>query len=254
MAPPPSAALVSVVMPVYNGERYLGEALASVRAQGHAAVEIVVVDDGSTDRSVAIAREAGPGVRLVPQPHGGLPTARSRGVQEARGAYVGFLDCDDVWTGDRLAVQLGILEGHPEVGIVLGHTRRMWSASDSGETRMTEAELALNLGAALIRRSVFDAVGLFDEAISHSHDWDWFMRAREQGIVLVVHDEVTSLYRRHGGNMTNQWAESMTSFAQMIQKSIARRRTRGPALSLPPLPSLADYLRTRTPGPRTDGA
>jgi glycosyltransferase involved in cell wall biosynthesis len=255
MPPSGSSALVSVVVPVYNGETYIGEAIDSILRQGNAPIEIVVVDDGSTDRSAAIAREAGVDVRVISQPHRGLPAARNHGLLEARGTYVGFLDCDDVWTEHKLAVQLEILGRHLEIAVVLGHTRRMWTSpcSDgvSVETRLDDPVLALNLGAALIRRSVFDVVGRFDEAITHSHDWDWFMRARELEVVLVVHDEVTVLYRRHGGNMTNQWPESMTSFAQMIQKSIARRRSQGPATSLPPLLRLDEYLgrrRTRTPG------
>jgi glycosyltransferase involved in cell wall biosynthesis len=241
-----SSLLVSVVVPVHNGERYLHEALASVLRPGHAPVEIVVVDDGSTDRSAAIARDAGAEVRVISQPHRGLPAARNHGLREARGEYIGFLDCDDVWTEQKLAVQLGILGRHPEIAIVLGHTRRMWASPSpgglAGETHLAEAELALSLGAALIRRSAFDTVGHFDEVISHSHDWDWFMRARELGVVLVVHDEVTTFYRRHGGNMTNQWSQSMTSLVEVVQKSIARRRAHGPATSLPPLPSLRDYL------------
>lgn len=254
MAPSGSDALVSVVVPVYNGERYLDEALGSILRQGHAPIEILVVDDGSTDRSAAIARDAGAAVRVIAQPHRGLPAARNRGVAEARGEYVAFLDCDDVWTERRLALQLGILRRQPEIAIVLGHTRRMWTSPAAGgapcETRLAETEVALSLGAALIRRSVFDLVGGFDEALSHAHDWDWFMRVRERGVVLVVHDEVTQLYRRHGDNMTNRWSESMTSFAQMIQKSVARRRAHGPAASLPPLPSLDDHLRRgRKPAP-----
>ena len=253
--------LVSVIVPVYNGEQYLNEALDSIRRQGHPAIEILVVDDGSTDRSAQIAREAGPGVRLLSQPHGGLPVARNHGLLEAKGEYIGFLDCDDVWTEEKLSTQLDILGRYPDIAIVLGHTRQMWRLPTAdgtpGEMRMADPVLALSLGGALIRRTAVALVGRFDEAISHSHDWDWFMRARELGVVLVVHDDVTVLYRRHGGNMTNQWSETMTSFAQVIQKSIARRRSQGQAISLPQLLTLADHLRhgaTRMPmGGRTAG-
>jgi glycosyltransferase involved in cell wall biosynthesis len=242
-----TAPLVSVVVPVHDGEKYLGDALASAARQQYPALEILVVDDGSTDRSAEIARAAGPDVRVIPQPHSGLPAARNHGVREARGEYVGFLDSDDLWTDGKLAIQLRILERHRDIAVLIGHTRRMWQSTAEGTpgaVQLGDTELALSLGAALIRRSAFDVVGHFDEAISHSHDWDWFMRARELGVTVVVHDEVTALYRRHGGNMTNQWAASMTSFAQMIQKSIVRRRSRsGLAASLPALPSLAEYLR-----------
>jgi len=241
-----TSALVSVVVPVHNGEEYLREALDSIGRQAHVPIEIIVVDDGSADQSAAIARGAETDVRLISQHHRGLPAARNQGLMAARGEYIGFLDCDDLWTEHKLALQLGILGMYPEIAVVLGHTRRMWRSPTghgaSIETHLDEPVLALNLGAALIRRSTYDVVGRFDEAISHSHDWDWFMRARELDVVLVVHDDVTVLYRRHGGNMTNQWSESMTSFAQMIHKSIARRRSQGAATSLPHLLSLDEYL------------
>lgn len=240
--------LVSVIVPVYNGERYLREAVESIRRQPHPHVEIIVVDDGSTDQSAALAESLGPPVRLIRQPHRGLPAAHNQGLAASGGEFMAFLDCDDLWTEDKLAIQLALLREHPGIDIVLGHTRRMWMAASGGGGTLTrqvsEPVLALMLGAALIHRSVFDTVSTFDETITHSDDWDWFMRARELGVRLVVHPEVTVLYRRHGENMTNQVAESMTSFAKMLQKSIARRRTQGRLVSLPELPSLEDYRRS----------
>ncbi|HXJ83056.1 MAG TPA: glycosyltransferase [Candidatus Methylomirabilis sp.] len=239
--------LVSVIMPVYNGEAFLREAVESIRRQPHPRLEIIVVDDGSTDDSASLAESLGPPVRLVRQPHRGLPASHNQGVAVAGGELMAFLDCDDLWTEDKLAIQLAILREHPGIDIVLGHTRRMWMAAGGDGTltpRLSDPILALSLGAALIRRAVFDTVGRFDEAITHSDDWDWFMRARELGVCAVVHPEVTVLYRRHGGNMTNQVGEGMSSFATMLRKSIARRRAQGKLASLPELPSLEDYRRS----------
>jgi glycosyltransferase involved in cell wall biosynthesis len=243
-----AAPLVSVIVPVYNGEKYLGEAVESIRRQPHPRVEIIVVDDGSTDQSAALAERLSPPVRLIRQPHRGLPAAHNRGVAAAGGDFIAFLDCDDLWMEDKLSIQLALLREHSGIDIVLGHTRRMWMAAsgDDGILRrhVSEPVLALSLGAALVRRSVFDTVSTFDETITHSDDWDWFMRARELGVRLVVHPEVTVLYRRHGGNMTNQVGESMVSFARMLQKSIIRRRAQGTPASLPTLPTLDDYRRS----------
>jgi glycosyltransferase involved in cell wall biosynthesis len=244
-APPSATPLVSVIIPVHNGEAYLGEAVASVRRQSGAALEIVVVDDGSTDGSAAMAGGLGADVRLIRQPRAGVTVARNRGLGSARGDLIAFLDCDDVWTDDKLATHVPILLEHPDIAVIVGHTRRMWTTPD-GITHLTGPELALHLGAALIRRSAFGTIGLFDEILTHCEDWDWFMRARECGIQVVVHPEVALLYRRHGGNISNQWSVGTAAFARMIRKSIDRRRSGGPGVaSLPDLPSLDQYLRER---------
>jgi GT2 family glycosyltransferase len=111
---------------------------------------------------------------------------------------------------------------------------------------LTEPELALHLGAALIRRSIFERVDAFDETVSHAEDWDWFMRVRERGLTVVVHPEVMLLYRRHGDNMSNNERETRAALVRMIHRSIGRRRSQGGDLApLPDLPFLDHYLRGR---------
>src|SRR5437667_12630279 len=111
--------LVSVVIPCYNGERYLAEAIESVLAQRYEPLEIIVVDDGSTDRSAEVARHFGDAVQYVCQPHAGAAAARNRGVGLATGDLIAFLDADDVWTEGRLARQVQVLEADPSVGMVM---------------------------------------------------------------------------------------------------------------------------------------
>ena len=245
-----ASAQVSVIIPVRNGESYLGEAIASVRRQSRAPLEIVIVDDGSTDGTAAVVETLGSDIRLIRQPHSGVTVSRNRGVRAARGDLIAFLDCDDVWTDGKLATQVPILLEHSDIQVALGHTRRMWTpaARDGASSglRMTEPELALHLGAALIRRSTFETIGAFDETLPRAEDWDWFMRLRERGALVVVHPEVTLLYRRHGGNMSNEWGEAGPALVGMIHRSIARRRSLGgDATSLPDLLSLDQYLRRR---------
>jgi len=226
----PADAGVSVIIPVYNGERFLREAIASARRQSIAAIEIVIVDDGSTDGTAAIAETLGRDVRLIRQPHSGVTVSRNRGIAAAQGAFIAFLDCDDIWTDDKLALQVPMLREHPDIQIALGHTRRMWisPARDGAASGvcLTEPELQLHLGAALIRRPIFESVGAFDESLSHTEDWDWFMRVRERGLVVVVHPEVTLLYRRHGGNMTNDGPQARAAMVRTMHRSIARRRSK----------------------------
>jgi glycosyltransferase involved in cell wall biosynthesis len=234
--------VVSVIIPVYNGEQYFVAALESIVVPDSVAVEVIVVDDGSTDGSAAIAADRSPSVRLIRQEHGGLPRARNRGLAEARGSLIAFLDADDLWSPDKLTLQLAAVERYPDVAIVLGRTRRMWAAapaSGTGELAYSEPELALSFGSGVVRRSVFDAVGHFDESFTYCDDWEWFMRARELGVPIGVHPEVTLYYRRHEGNMTNDTATGNHFFARMLRESVQRRRARG-AAPLPPLIQLAD--------------
>src|SRR5438552_10684660 len=99
--------LVSVIMPVYNGERYLAAAIRSVLAQTYTAAEVIVVDDGSTDDSAEIVHKFGTAVRYESQLHRGSPDAsRNRGVELARGEYLAFLDQDDLWTNNKLELQV----------------------------------------------------------------------------------------------------------------------------------------------------
>src|SRR5687768_9695612 len=119
--------LVSVIVPVHQGERYLGEAVESVLAQTYAPIELIVVDDGSTDRSADIARGFGPVVRYVYQVNAGQSAARNHGVRLARGPLLAFLDDDDSWSPGKLALQVAALASDPCLEAVFGHVRQFVS-------------------------------------------------------------------------------------------------------------------------------
>ena len=113
-------ALVSVIIPVRNGEAYLGAAIESVLAQTIPPLETIVVDDSSTDGSARVARSFGERVRYTSQPRGGSAAARNRGIQLARGNFFGFLDADDVWLPEKLAIQTAAFAADPELDLAFG--------------------------------------------------------------------------------------------------------------------------------------
>ncbi len=115
--------LVSVIIPAYNAAQFLREAVASVRAQGYSPIEIVIVDDGSTDNTAETIRSLGEGIRYVRQANAGPAAARNRGLAEARGEWVAFLDGDDLWPADKLRVQAARLEADPSLDVVLGRVQ-----------------------------------------------------------------------------------------------------------------------------------
>jgi glycosyltransferase involved in cell wall biosynthesis len=234
--------LVSVVIPVFNGERFLREAVQSVLDQEYSDVEIIIVDDGSTDGTANVARSLPETVRYLHQRNQGPAAARNRGIEHARGSLIAFADADDLWPADKLALQLPYLISDPKTDIVLGRIQQVrLSETDTGHTRaeeFAEPAFSVNLGSAIIRKSVFERVGLFDETMRYSEDVDWFLRAREAGAAIVTIDAVTLLYRQHEQNMTRGKSTSELNVLKALKRSLDRRRERtGFAPALPNFPS-----------------
>jgi glycosyltransferase involved in cell wall biosynthesis len=218
-------------MCVLNGERFLEEALTSIDGQRYPSVEIVFIDDGSSDRTGDIATSGIGPVRYTYQENRGVPAARNTGVDLAEGDYLTFLDADDWWAPGRLEYQIQLLEANRDIDIVLGHTRRTWARDTAtpgqAGAHFTEPEVALSLSAALIRRSVFERIGRFNESLRYCDDWDWFMRAREVGVTIATHPETVLFYRRHEGNITNDTGGGNRDFARVLKASLDRRREAG---------------------------
>jgi glycosyltransferase involved in cell wall biosynthesis len=224
-----SAPLVSVVVPAFNATRFIGEALASIARQEYEPLEIVVVDDGSTDGTAQAAREFGVRLTLIEQPNRGPAAARNRGIAAAQGGLIAFLDTDDLWPDGKLALQVPRLSEDSTLDVVLGQIR--YEALDDRTLdgiRFDEPDGVLtnvNLGAGLFSRNVFDRIGLFDESLRFSEDQDWFLRAREAGARIAVLAEVTLLYRLHAGNMTRGKSARELALARVLKRSLDRRRT-----------------------------
>ncbi len=243
---------ISVIIPVYNGAKFLPEAIANVEAQQHPALEIIVIDDGSTDDTATVAAQLaadriganrGDRLRYLHQPNQGPAAARNHGLKTAQGEFIAFLDVDDQWPINKLNHQLAAFAANPHLEIVNGYVQMLQAVpTASGEVTFQprhEPLVSFNLGSALFRRSVFDRVGLLDASQIHSEDVDWFMHARELGVAMVVLEEVTLLYRKHGDNLTGDRDENLKGFLHALHKSIRRRRQQGESTSS--LPQL-DYL------------
>ena len=232
--------LVSVVIPVFNGERFLREAVQSVLDQKYSPIEIIIVDDGSTDGTATVARSLGETVRYLRQENQGPAAARNRGIEHAQGSLIAFADADDLWPSKKLELQLPYLINDAAIEIVMGRIQQVrLSKTVNGQTQaeeFAEPAFSVNLGSAVIRKSVFERVGLFDETMRYSEDVDWFMRAREAGAAIVTIDAVTLLYRQHEENMTRGKSTSELNVLKALKRSLDRRRERtGVASALPSL-------------------
>jgi len=236
--------LVSVVIPVFNGERFLREAVQSVRRAVHVLdqkssdVEIIIVDDGSTDGTAAVAKSLPETIRYLHQANQGPAAARNRGIEHAQGSLIAFADADDLWPEAKLELQLPYLLEDPAIEVVLGRIQQVrLSKTVDGQTQteeFAEPAFSVNLGSAVIRKSVFERVGLFDETMRYSEDVDWFMRARECGAAIMTIDAVTLLYRQHEQNMTRGKSTSELNVLKALKRSLDRRRVpTGVASQLP---------------------
>jgi glycosyltransferase involved in cell wall biosynthesis len=223
-----SAPIVSVVVPALNAARFLAEALASIVRQRYEPLEIVVIDDGSSDGTAEVARTFHGRPVVIEQPNRGPAAARNRGIAAAKGELIAFLDADDLWPDGKLALQVPRLTEDALLDVILGRIRYVALDDRTLEgIRFDEPGGVLtnvNLGAGVFRRSVFDRVGLFDESLRFSEDQDWFLRARESGVGIAVLGEVTLCYRLHAGNMTRGKSGRELALTSVLKRSLDRRR------------------------------
>lgn len=224
---------VSVVVPVYNGARHLGRAIASIEAQRWpGSLQVVVVDDGSSDDTPAVIAALGDRVVPVRRPNGGPAAARNTGLALATGEFVAFLDADDEWPAGKLEHQVAVLEADSALDVVLGRVSYVPETGgilpDIGFEDPEQRSIAnVHLGCGVYRRRVFERVGGFDESLRFSEDHDWFLRAREIGVPMRILDQVTLLYHLHDANMTREVPIEEMRLTTVLKRSLDRRRSTG---------------------------
>ena len=231
--------LVSVVIPAYNAERYLGEAIESVLGQTYAPVETIVVDDGSGDDTAAVARSYE--VELIVQQNAGPAAARNRGFAACRGAIVAFHDADDLMTPDKLSVQVGELLADPAIGCVLAEQELLieegaelpfWAEGSNVPTVMPArpeefaGEPDVHTMTMVVRRDVFERVGGFDEGMRAAEDFDWLLRAAEDGVRFARLPRVLLKRRVHPASLTQDASVGRAGHFLALKKRMERHRAR----------------------------
>ncbi len=223
-------ALISVIIPVYNTEKYLAEAMESVLAQEINPIEIIVVDDCSTDGSLKVAEQFGENIKLLKLGENKGPgSARNAGIKIATGKFLSFLDADDIWTNEKLVGQLTFLEEHPGMDMVFGQVEQFISPELPDEHK---SKLRVELtklpgyvaGGMLIRKDTFMKVGLFDEKLELGEFIDWFSKAKDLGLKYHVTDEVVLKRRIHTSNMGVTKREHLKDYTSLLRAALARKR------------------------------
>jgi len=238
METPRIDSLVSVVIPTYNYAGFVAHAVDSVLAQTYEPVEVIVVDDGSTDDTAAVLAPYGDRINVVRQENRGLPAARNAGIRRATGEWIAFLDADDIWAPAKLAEQVALFHRLPDsVGLVCSRASRV---SDDGVVDDRESgyqasglfpedfrdELRVwnivegSASSALVRKVCFDRVGLFDETLRSSEDWDMWLRIARHYDFAMVNKSLVRL-RVHPTSMSKNVGTMLENHRRVIDKNYA---------------------------------
>ena len=223
--------LVSAVVPVFNGKRFLVEALASIAAQTYAPVEVILVDDGSTDGSADLV-VGFPAVQVLRQTNRGVAAARNAGVAASRGELIAFLDQDDRWTADKLALQVRRMTQRRDLAFTLAHQRLFLEpgAVRPGWLRPEHLEveqIGYLPGTLVAWRRTFERVGAFEEADPIASDTDWFLRAADAGLGMEIMPEVLLERRIHATNQSALTDLGHAELLRAVRRSVARKQVAG---------------------------
>lgn len=220
---------VSCVVPAYNGARYIAEAIESALAQDHFEVEIIVVDDGSTDSTADVVRGFGDRIRYVYQSNAGPASARNRGIKEATGALIALLDADDLWTPEKTSVQIERFRASPQLMLCTAQMQNFWSQEVEHEiASLQDAQLTQiqpNLGSSFMaRRALFENVGLLDPSFKHRDIQELIVRATDCGLATEALPNVLVKRRIHDANLSRNRAAAGDQELLAIARSRMMRK------------------------------
>jgi glycosyltransferase involved in cell wall biosynthesis len=257
--------LVSVIIPAYNAYGFIGQAIESVINQDYGKLEVIIIDDGSTDGTLEYARSFGDRIIVLEQANAGPAAARNHGVSVARGEFLAFLDADDVWVPGKLAAQVTYLVDNPDVGIVYGRFLR-WVAHDNGlfgppplEDNSAQDEVIISdksgwlypellldsivwICTATIRRQIWESLGGLDEILRIGEDWDFFIRASRCCRITQL-NRLVAYYRIHKQSTTNTPRKENNGYI-VLKRALENFGVTGPDGRQVSKPLLRDRLAT----------
>ena len=223
---------ISVIIPVYNGELYLTEAIESVLSQSFQPSEIIVIDDGSTDNSQSIIKQYIPKVTYVYQENKGTAAARNVGIRISRGNFLAFLDQDDIWQTEKLELQTSAFQKNIGLDIVFGHLQQFYSPELKDEIKMKihcpdHPEPGYLPSVMLIKRDSFFQVGLFETNWQIGEWTNWYIRSSESGLKTEMLPDILVRRRIHNENKGVLQRDQRTEYVKIIRASLDRRRAKG---------------------------
>ncbi len=222
--------MISCIIPAHNAERFLQEALDSVLAQTYRPIEVVVVDDGSSDGTADVARSAGDSVVYIHQANAGASAARIRGIEATTGDLISLLDADDVWLPEKLERQVAEFSARPELDALFTHVQNFWIDELREEAeRFRDHRIAKPLpgyvaDTMMVRRSAFARFGPF-ERVHHGEVTEWILRARHAGATIDILPDVLTRRRLHQSNLSRVLQDrSRDRFLHIVKAHLDRER------------------------------
>ena len=229
LAEPGVPGLVSCIVPAWNAERWLRDALESALGQTYAPIEVIVVDDGSTDGTAGVLHAFAGRVVALRQPNAGPAAALNRGLLASCGEYLAFLDADDVWPPAKIERQLARLRAAPHLAACYGLVQNVWTDEVKIEAealrghRIRDPVPGLVTGTLLAPRATFARLGPFADQ-RHAYALEWALRLKQAGLPYEVLDEVLLVRRYHAGNMSREGADSRDEVLALLKRNLDARR------------------------------
>jgi glycosyltransferase involved in cell wall biosynthesis len=224
--------LVSCIVPTHDAERTVAEALDSILAQTYRPIEVIAADDASVDGTAAIVASYGDRVRYVRHARSGPAATRNLGVAAARGEFVAFLDHDDLWRPEKLAIQMACFDADPGLDACTTHIQAFWAPEldavvrGSGDDRWLSPAAGFLTTTLLARRSAFERVGALDPGLWFSDAADWFLRAADLRLKVRLLPDVLTLHRLHAASLSahERGEAARTEFLRLAKATLDRRR------------------------------
>lgn len=220
--------LVSVIIPVFNGEKYIAEAIESVLNQTYQNYEIIFIDGNSTDKTPIIAQSY-PQIRYFLQNSQGITNGYNEGIDEAKAELITFLSCDDIWTHDKLKIQVNYMIDNPEIQYSVGKVKLFLEEGNlppSGfKTELLEGDhIGIIPETLMVRKNVFQQVGKFNPEFTVAFDTDWFARCQDAKIPMTIIDKVVLYKRIHNNNVSLNNRNFDQYLLKILRESIHRKR------------------------------
>lgn len=219
---------ISVIIPIYNDALFIQEAITSVLSQGIEKLEIIIIDDGSTDNfEEKIKGFNDPRIRLIKQFNSGASAARNNGIRHSNGEYIAFLDADDLWAPNKLKLQLEVLINRTDINMVYGQVKEFYDTSIKGHKDL-QKEVKTFVGYSpitlLISKNDFLRVGNFQSKWKVAEFIDWYDRAKHMGLTEIVLPDVLAFRRIHAGNLDRLHRPDAKQYVAVLKEALDRRR------------------------------